>query len=948
MVKNSARSRAANKPSATRSLFEQELVTTDQSPTYLVDGSGYIFRAYYAVGALTAPDGLPTNALFGFTRMLLKLIQEAASSRIAVTFDLGRETFRLALYPEYKANRGECPEDLVPQLPYFKHIVEALGLPVLSLPGYEADDVIGTVAKRLADHGERVVVVSGDKDLLQLVGPQVTVWDTMHDRRFSIAEVKERFGVGPDKVVEVLALMGDSSDNIPGLSGAGPKTATQLIERFGSVEGVLRSIDAIEADSSIRNRAKLAKTLREQEQIVRLSRTLVQIALDAPVELHTGTDAVHIESLSLEGLKQALTRRPPEAEILRELCTRLNFTSLLAELSATDLQGVKAHEPERADHYRTVYARDFEAWVQDFKNQKRFAFDTETTSLDVRQAKLVGVSVCWSSDEAFYIPLGHHQSPEPQVSLEHFISATRATWEDAKTEKVGQNLKYDAQVFSQVGLHVDGIAFDTMVAAYLLNPDKGSFNLTALAEEFLGKARLTGGRVIEFEEVLGEGATFADVAVEPATRYACQDAHYAWMLSEVLGERIEREGLLPVFRDLEMPLVSVIARMELHGIRLDTQFLGLMSTEFGSLIEQLRGQIFEMAGGEFNVNSPKQLSEVLFEKLGIPSKGLKRTKTGISTDSSVLEKLSLIHPLPEVLLKYRMLHKLKSTYIDVLPAQVSPVTGRLHTRFNQTGTGTGRLSSSDPNLQNIPIQTPEGARIREAFIAAPGWTLISADYSQIELRLLAHLSNDETLIQAFRDEVDIHAQTARELLQLDGEVSPEQRRLGKTMNFGIIYGMSGFRLARELGISVAEADQYITDYFRRFPGVRNYFDELEQQASAEGFVRTIMGRKRVISAIDQEGRDKGFAARVAINAPIQGSAADVIKKAMVDIDRLLLASAMEMRLLLQIHDELVLECKQDILEEGSRLVRAHMERVMPLRVPLKVELGSGANWHLAH
>jgi DNA polymerase-1 len=885
--------------------------------------------------------------------MLLKLIQEAASSRIAVTFDLGRETFRLALYPEYKANRRECPEDLVPQMPYFKHIVEALGLPVLSLPGYEADDVIGTVAKRLADHGEPVVVVSGDKDLLQLVGPHVTVWDTMHDRRFSAAEVKERFGVSPDKVVEVLALMGDSSDNIPGLAGAGPKTATQLIERYGSVEGVLRSIDAIEADASIRNRAKLAKTLREQQEVVRLSRTLVQIARDAPLELHTGTDAVHIESLSLEGLKQALTRRPPEVEILRELCARLNFTSLLEEISATaldraEVRSAEAPGAEQVDLYRTIYAREFEEWVRNLKGQKCIAFDTETTSLDVRQASLVGVSVCWSSDEAFYIPLGHLHSPEPQVSLDQFISATRVVWEDERIGKIGQNLKYDVQVLSQVGLYVKGLAFDTMVAAYLLNPDKGSFNLTALAEEFLGTARLTDGRVIEFEEVLGEGTTFADVEVEPATRYACQDAHYAWMLSEVLGRLLEQEGLMPVFRELEMPLVSVIARMELHGIRLDTAFLGRMSAEFSDLIERLRRQIFEMAGGEFNVNSPKQLSEVLFEKLGIPSKGLKRTKTGISTDSSVLERLSLLHPLPAVLLKYRMLHKLKSTYIDALPVQVSPITGRLHTRFNQTGTGTGRLSSSDPNLQNIPIQTAEGARVREAFIAEPGWTLISADYSQIELRLLAHLSNDETLIQAFRDEVDIHAQTARELLQIEGEVSPEQRRLGKTMNFGIIYGMSGFRLARELGISVGEADQYIADYFRRFPGVRNYFDELERQAAGEGFVRTIMGRKRVISSIDQEGRDRGFAARVAVNAPIQGSAADVIKKAMVDIDRMLLSNSMDMRLLLQIHDELVLECKQAILEEGSRLVRTRMEQVMPLRVPLKVELGSGINWHLAH
>ncbi len=938
-----------SRTSATQSPETPASSDSQRPITYLVDGSGYIFRAFYAVASLTAPDGLPTNALFGFTRMLIKLIQQANSSRIVVSFDLGRETFRLDMYPEYKANRSECPPELLQQMPYFKHIVEAMGLPVLSLQGFEADDVIGTLSTRLAAAGDEVIIVSGDKDLMQLVGPHVTVWDTMHDRRFSAPEVREKFGVDPDKVVEVLALMGDSSDNIPGLVGAGPKTATQLIEKYGSVEKVLGAIDEIEADKSIRNRMKIAQGLRDQEAMVRLSRKLVEIDTEAPLEIHTGEQAVHLQSLSIEALREVLTRRAPDATILKDLSARFNFKTIFDEfLSASTAPQVDILSPVEA--YKTIYKDEFPAWMERFKAQSRFAFDTETTSLDVRQAKLVGVSVCWSESEAFYIPLGHVAPERVQLTQDEFVGATKQIWEDPKIEKVGQNLKYDIQVLAGVELEVKGAAFDTMLAAYLLNPDRGSFNLTVLSEEHLGAARLFGGRVIEFEEVLGECETFAEVLVSPATRYACQDAHYAWLLGIELNQKLEQSGLKQVFQELEMPLVPVLAAMESRGVLLDTGFLGKMSEEFGILIEALRAQVYELAGGEFNLNSPKQLSAILFEKLAIPSKGLKRTKTGISTDSSVLERLSLIHPLPAVLLRYRMLHKLKSTYIDALPAQVSPYTGRLHTRFNQTGTGTGRLSSSDPNLQNIPIQSEEGAKIRQAFIVEDGWRLISADYSQIELRLLAHLSKDESLIRAFQEDVDIHSQTARELLGLGAQskVSSEQRRLGKTMNFGIIYGMSGFRLARELSISVGEAERYIQSYFDRFPGVRAFFDELERQATEEGFVRTILGRKRIIADIDREGRDRGFASRVAINAPIQGSAADVIKMAMISIDRVIRERVLNMRLLLQIHDELVLECKADILEPAVLLVKEQMEGVMELLVPLKVDAGTGLNWQVAH
>jgi len=921
-------------------------------PIYIVDGSGYIFRAYYAVSPLSTPDGFPTNALYGFTRMLLKLLQQAGSEHVVISFDMGRDTFRLEMYPEYKANRSAPPEDLVPQFPYFRKIAEALGLPVLELKGYEADDVIGTVTTQLAKAGGKVVIVSGDKDLMQLVGPNVSIWDTMHDRVIGPAEVKEKFGVDPDKVVEVLGLMGDSSDNIPGLDGVGPKTATQLIEKYGSVEGVLSSIEQIKNDASLRNRKKIVEALEAQAPTLRLSRKLVEICLTAPVQVLLDDQTVHLSALSTEGLARALSRTAPREKLLTELFEKLNFTSLLAELKLEGKGFTQPVEPskEAKAEYRTIYRAQFADWLKRFRAVKKFAFDTETTSLDVLSAKIVGASFCWSDEEAFYIPLGHEVTAEPLVSLEEFTSGVKAILEDASVQKVGQNLKYDMQILAGLGIRLRGVAFDTMVAGYLLQPDKGGYNLTALAEEYLGRSMLKDGRVIEFEEVLAGAELFSQVPVSAATRYACQDAHYAWLLEAKLAPLLEKDGLVPVFSEVEVPLVGILARMERRGILLDCKLLAGMSEEFGTKIERLRAQIFNFAGGEFNVNSPKQLAEVLFEKLAIPTKGLKRTKTGTSTDSSVLEKLSPLHPLPAILLEYRGLHKLKSTYVDALPAQVSAVTGRIHTRFNQVVTGTGRLSSSDPNLQNIPIQSAEGARIREAFITDPGWVLISADYSQIELRLLAHMSGDEAFIRAFVDDVDIHAQTARELLQLGdtADVTSEQRRLGKTMNFGIIYGMSGFRLARELGISISEGDLYIKRYFDRFPGVRVLFDEIGAQAERDGFVRTLLGRKRILADIDREGRDRGFVTRVAINAPIQGSAADVIKKAMISLDSAIEKRGLALNLLLQIHDELVLECKADILEEATDLVKREMEGVLSLKVPLKVEIGSGKNWHCAH
>ena len=911
---------------------------------YLVDGSGYIFRAYYAVAPLTTRAGFPTNALFGFVRMLKKLISDAGSEYLAVAFDAGRETFRLSMYPRYKANRAECPQDLLVQMPFFRELSRALGLQILELPGYEADDVIGTLAVRLASHGRDVVIVSGDKDFMQLVSPQITIWDTLHDRRFGEAEVQQKFGVCPDKVVEVLGLIGDSSDNIPGVDGVGPKTAAQLIDKFGTVEGVISSLGTLREDSTIRNRKKIAQEIELNVGLVRLSRKLVEIDRRAPVVIQDQVNAVNIDALADESLLHALKRGQPRHELLRNLAERFEFSSLLEGLGTGAGEFVtQLGRSAGAVECRMISASDFASWLEEFRSQKEFAFDIETTSLNVLEAEVVGISFCWNDRAAFYVPLSHRDC-QSQISLSDFWSGVGAAFADPDVKKTGQNLKYDLAVLYRHGVPVEGVSFDAMIAAYLLNPDKGSYNLTTLASDYLGRG------IVEYEEALGDAADFSGVDVARATEYACQDAQYAWLLKKALQPNIVAQDLGRVLDEIEMPLVPVLARMELKGVCLDEERLAVMSAEFAESLERIRTEIYELAGCEFNINSPKQLAEILFDKLGISTKGIRRTKTGISTDAAVLEKLSEDHPLPAHLLRYRMLHKLKSTYIDALPVQVSPVSRRLHSRLNQTGTGTGRLSSSEPNLQNIPIQTPEGRKIREAFIASPGKVLISADYSQIELRLLAHMSGDANMIAAFRGDLDIHAGTARELMGLDSgaKVSPEQRRLGKTINFGIVYGMGGYRLSRELGIPLAAANSYIEGYFRHYPGVRNFFNELEVRAQEEGFVRTLFGRKRVLEGIDASGRDRGFVVRAALNAPIQGSAADVIKCAMIRIDRLIRAKNLPIAMILQIHDELLFECDEHFCNDAAHIITAEMERVVDLKVPLKVDVGMGHNWGEAH
>ncbi len=867
--------------------------------------------------------------------MILKTMAQANSSKIAIVFDAGKKTFRNDLYPEYKANRTECPPELLEQMPYFRDLSRALGLPVLECPGYEADDIIATLTSRLVAEDQKVVIVSGDKDLMQLVSDTVEMWDTMKDSRYGPPQVVEKFGVGPDKVTEILALTGDSSDNVPGVDGVGPKTATQLIQKYETAEGVIRSIQAIKEDKEIRNRAKIAENIEANPELLRLARRLVEVDHNVPLEKITdGTDDI----------QKLLSKRDVDAAHLGELFERFEFQSLFKEFKGL-LGSSNRSAASSEENYKTILAADFPGWCEAFTSQKEFAFDLETTSLDIHEAEVVGISISWNNTESFYIPVGHTEQAS-QVSWNDFTSATKKHFANPAIAKCGHNLKYDISILELHGIAVEGAAFDSMVAAYLLNPDSRNYNLTALSNDFLQRD------VIEYDEVTAGKSNFSEVSIADATKYACQDAHYAWLLKETLAPRIEEEGLKRVFTELEVPLIPVLSRMERIGVKVDAGKLQAMSAEFELQLKQLETKIYQAADCEFNINSPKQLADIFFNKLGISTKGVKKTKTGFSTDSSVLEKLAEVHPLPALILEYRSLHKLKSTYTDALGEEICSKTGRVHTRLNQTITGTGRLSSSDPNLQNIPVQSTEGRRIRSAFIPEPGSIFISADYSQIELRLLAHLSGDENLIRAFREGRDIHASTAREIMGLSAheEVPDDVRRIGKTINFGIVYGMGAFRLGRELGIPVQQASTYITNYFQRYPKVKEYFAKLEEGALSQGEVQTIFGRKRVISSIDTSGRDQGFAMRAAINAPLQGSAADIIKLAMIRVDELLRAHHPGAHLVLQIHDELLIEAPDHGAEKNKQLmheVTQAMEGVIELAVPLKVDAGSGHDWQQA-
>ncbi|MCM2265052.1 MAG: DNA polymerase I [Desulfuromonadales bacterium] len=889
----------------------------DETPQrlFLIDGSGYIYRAYFAIRHLSNSKGVATNAVYGFINMLLKVVREQQPDHLAVVFDSRGPTFRHALYPEYKANRAAMPDDLVPQVPVIKEVVRAFNMPAIELAGFEADDIIATLAKRFASEGMEVTVVTGDKDLMQVVSERIRLLDTMKDKVSGLAEVAERFGGTPAQVVEVQALAGDSSDNVPGVPGIGEKTAVELIREFGSVENLLANLDRV--------KGKRRENLEAFAEQARLSWQLVKLHDDVPLDLD-------FNSFSLS---------PPDREALTRLFKELEFHKLLQEFSS--------EQQTSGENYRCVLtADDLAALVKALKAAGRFAFDTETTGLDPLRAEMVGLSFAVKAGEGWYLPVSHHYLGVPaQLPRQLVLDTLRPLMEDPSLAKIGQNIKFDALVLAHAGVELHGVETDTMIASYLAQPAAKSHGMDALASELLGY------RTISYSEVTGSGkyqVGFEQVEIEKATVYAAEDADITLRLAEKLLPMVTASGQELLFHTVEMPLVTILTEMERIGVRIDPVFLGGLSREFEGKLAALEQEIHRQAGGPFNIASPKQLGEVLFERLQL-SRG-RKTKTGWSTDSEVLASLAEEHPVAALILDHRSLAKLKGTYSDALPKLIHPDTGRIHTSFNQAVTATGRLSSSDPNLQNIPIRTEEGRRIREGFIPADGCVLLSADYSQVELRILAHLADVPVLKEAFARGEDIHRRTASEVFGVFPEmVTDEQRRQAKTINFGVIYGMSAFGLAKQLNIGRREAQAFIDAYFAHYPGIQAFMAEKINEAREKLYVTTILGRRCAVPEIhSQNGAIRGYAERNAINYPMQGSAADIIKVAMVNIDRQLAEEGLAAKMVLQVHDELVFEVPEAEVDTVRELVRTGMEGAVTLSVPLAVEIGVGKNWREAH
>ncbi|ABA87851.1 DNA polymerase I [Syntrophotalea carbinolica DSM 2380] len=890
---------------------------TDQAQRiYLIDGSSYIYRAYYAIRQLSNSKGLATNAVYGFTNMLLKVVRDEQPDHLAVIFDAKGPTFRKEIYPEYKANRSAMPEDLRPQIPVIKELVKAFNMPALELEGYEADDIIATLARRFAERGMAVTVVTGDKDLMQVVSERVRLLDTMKDQVVGLAEVAERFGGTPDKVVEVQALAGDSSDNVPGVPGIGEKTARTLIAQFGTLENLLANIDQVSGK-------KRQENLRQFGEQARLSKKLVSL----------------VDDLSLDVDYDNFDLSEPNHEALTHLFKELEFHKLLQEFSSD--------ERASGEHYQTVVTEDqLDDLIHALKKAGRFAFDTETTSLVATRADLVGISFAIKPGEGWYLPVGHRYLGVPeQLDRALVIDKLRPLMADTQLAKIAQNAKYDLLVLRRAGLEVAGLSCDTMLASYLANPAAKSHGLDTLASELLGY------RTIGYTEVTGKGKKqigFEEVEIEKATVYATEDADITLRLADKLEPQLAETGQGELFRTVELPLVTVLSDMEWQGVRIDADFLKGLSADMKTRLATLEGEIHELSGRSFNVASPKQLGEVLFEHLKLP-RG-KKTKTGWSTDVEVLTNLAEEHPIAARVLDYRSVAKLKSTYCDALPKLIHPDTGRIHTSFNQAVTATGRLSSSDPNLQNIPIRTEEGRRIREAFVPAEGNLLLAADYSQVELRILAHMADEPALKESFAHGEDIHARTASEIFGVFLElVTPEMRRQAKTINFGVLYGMSAFGLAKSLGIARKEAQTYIDNYFARYPKVLEFMEAKKAEAREKQYVTTLLGRRCAVPEIaSKNGAVRGYAERNAINYPIQGSAADIIKVAMLRIHERLKAEKLETKMVLQVHDELVFDMPAAEQAAVENLVREQMEHAFELDVPLLVDMGVGRNWREAH
>ena len=925
----------------------------------LFDGSSYLYRAFHALPPLSNPQGEPTGAVLGVLNMLAKFLREYPAPRVAVVFDAPGKTFRDELFTAYKAHRPSMPQELRAQVTPLLEIIAAQGLPLLRIAGVEADDVIGTLARRAAAAGSRVVICTGDKDMAQLVDGSITLINTMNNMRLDRAGVKSKFDVMPEQIVDYLALAGDSSDNIPGIRQVGPKTAARLLGQYGSLDNLVAHASEIGG--------KVGENLRTGLATLELSRQLATIRTDVdlplgPNDLAPGEpDVPRLRALysrfDLRALLHQLDQEHPAAAGRADADAEQRADAPAAAGAAVDGStaehaGTMPQRPAAAPaarDYATVLTRsDLQHWLTQLERAELIAFDTETTSLDYMQAQIVGLSFSLEPGKAAYVPLAHDYADAPaQLDRTETLEALRPLLEDPRRGKLGHHLKYDAHVLANHGIALAGMRYDSMLESYVWDSVATRHDMDSAARRYLGV------HTIAYEALAGKGAKaipFSQVPIARAAEYAAEDADITLQLHRTLWPKITSiPALERLYTDIEQPLVPVLMRMERRGVLIDRERLRAQSGELAARMAQLVGQAHEEAGSAFNIDSPKQLREVLFEKLGLPV--LRKTPTGQpSTAEDVLEELSAAYPLPRTVLDYRALAKLKSTYAEKLPEQINPRTGRIHTSYHQAVAQTGRLSSTDPNLQNIPIRTPEGRRIRQAFIAPPGQVLLAADYSQIELRIMAHLSGDEGLLRAFAEERDVHQATAAEVFAVSpSAVTPEQRRLAKTINFGLIYGMSAFGLARQLGIDRAAAQNYVERYFQRYPDVRRFMDETRRRAREQGYVETVFGRRLYLPDIRSGNpQTRQYAERSAINAPMQGSAADIIKRAMISVDAWCAGHEDQAHLIMQVHDELVLEVAREHVAAVTAAVRSRMTEAAALRVPLRVEIGTGSNWDEAH
>ena len=891
-----------------------------ENPLILIDGSSYLYRAYHALPPLMSSKNQPTGAIRGVISMINKILLDHPNSPLAVIFDAKGKTFRHEMYKDYKANRPPMPEDLVKQIEPINQIVEALGIKLLSIKGVEADDVIGTLAKEASEAGLDTVISTGDKDMTQLVNKHIKVVNTMSNELLDEKGVENKFGVKPELIIDYLALVGDTSDNVPGVEKVGPKTAVKWLIEYGSLDEIIKNAEKISG--------KVGENLRNGLSQLHVSKELVTIKKDVSLEV---------------GVKDLMVGKRNK-KLLEEIYTELEFKAWLEKEEAPEKEA-KEEVTKQSKYELITKIKQLESWVTKIKKSSLLALDTETTGLDYMDAKLVGISLSVKSGEAAYIPLGHQE--EEQLDVNVVLKKLKPILESKKTKIVGQNIKFDRNILTRHGINLASFENDTMLMSYVLNSTATRHNLDALAQYYLKYKTTT------FEDVAGKGVkqvTFDLVPMDQAVHYASEDADITYRLHEELKSRLAKEPVLnTLLEEVEIPLITVLSDMEQAGTLVNERVLKAQSKNFSERITKLETEAYELAGQEFNLGSPKQLQEIFFEKLKYPV--LQKTPGGQpSTAENVLQQLSEDYELPKIILEHRTLSKLKSTYTDKLPSQISPSTGRIHTSFNQTGTSTGRLSSSDPNLQNIPIRTEDGRRIRQAFEAPNGYQLISADYSQIELRVIAHLSKDEGLLKAFKEGQDIHSSTASEVFGVDlQEVEPDQRRSAKAINFGLIYGISAFGLSKQLGINRNLAAEYMDIYFSRYPGVRKYMNKTKTEAKKTGYVETLYGRRLYLPEISTGNAIRRQAAeRVAINAPVQGTAADIMKKAMLSVNDSLKKQKIDAKLILQVHDELVVESHEKDTEKVTKILTDSMSKPVQLSVPLEVEIGIGKNWDQAH